>query len=58
MRPIKSTGTAGQAEKMGVEPVTADTSGPDNAARKTDLEAGFQFVLDHDADLLQRLADA
>jgi hypothetical protein len=26
--------------------------------RKVDLEAGFQFVLTHDAELLQRLEDA
>jgi hypothetical protein len=26
--------------------------------RRDDLEAGFQFVLTHDAELLQRLVDA
>jgi hypothetical protein len=34
----------------------ADSAG--DAARRNDLEAGFQFVLTHDAELLQRLEDA
>lgn len=29
-----------------------------DAGRRDDLEAGFQFVLAHDAELLQRLEDA
>lgn len=28
------------------------------ARRRVDLEAGFQFVLAHDAELLKRLEDA
>jgi hypothetical protein len=35
-----------------------DRTGPEEAARRADLEAGFQFVLTHDAELLQRLEDA
>jgi hypothetical protein len=29
-----------------------------DTARQKDLEAGFQFVLENDAELLQRLEDA
>lgn len=39
---------------MGLEVMT----GADDTARSEDLEAGFQFVLTHDAELLQRLEDA
>jgi predicted transcriptional regulator len=30
----------------------------DRAARRDDIDAGLDFVLNHDAELLQRLADA
>jgi hypothetical protein len=38
--------------------MAAETPGAGDTARRDDLEAGFQFVLTHDAELLQRLEDA
>lgn len=35
-----------------------DETGDSERARAADLEAGFQFVLTHDAELLKRLEDA
>lgn len=35
-----------------------DQTRPNGDERKADLEAGFQFVLTHDAELLKRLKDA
>ena len=35
-----------------------DRSDSGETARRDDLEAGFQFVLTHDAELLRRLEDA
>lgn len=38
--------------------MVTDLTGTEEAARRDDLEAGFQFVLTHDAELLKRLEDA
>lgn len=38
--------------------MAAETPDAGDTARRDDLEAGFQFVLTHDAELLQRLEDA
>lgn len=35
-----------------------DKTEPNGDERRADLEAGFQFVLAHDAELLKRLEDA
>ena len=38
--------------------MASDCSGTEKGARRDDLEAGFQFVLAHDTELLRRLEDA
>lgn len=40
-----------------MEPAASRTDDVDTS-RRADLEAGFEFVLEHDAELLQRLEDA
>jgi hypothetical protein len=54
----RAPGRAPGPQERGEVMAASDRSSTEETARRDRLEAGFQFVLTHDAELLQRLEDA